>query len=286
MKLTLQQIQEIASAIKRKTAMTAYSLTICPNQKPGILDSKFGGLPYWDESKTYPVDSNGNSLILLAQINFDKIHPDVPLPGHGMLQFFIGTDREFGIDYECPNAQDTFRIVYHETLNTSISREDIEKLNLPDNTKKEWKDSTPLYGEWAVECEKKVCSMNISDMNFVKMFFSTVKELYGIEVEETSLYDALGFELLEALEDELNTDMVGENGGHWILGYPGFTQEDPRDYSEEYAKYDTLLFQMDSDGPRCDYVLWGDVGVGNFFINREALERKDFSDILYNWDCC
>jgi len=25
--------------------------------------------------------------------------------------------------------------------------------------------------------------------------------------------------------------------------------------------------------------------VGNFFINREALKRRDFSRVLYNWDC-
>ncbi len=35
-----------------------------------------------------------------------------------------------------------------------------------------------------------------------------------------------------------------------------------------------------------DYILWGDAGVGNFFINREDLKRRDFSKILYNWDCC
>ena len=26
--------------------------------------------------------------------------------------------------------------------------------------------------------------------------------------------------------------------------------------------------------------------MGNFFINREDLLRRDFSRILYNWDCC
>ena len=32
-------------------------------------------------------------------------------------------------------------------------------------------------------------------------------------------------------------------------------------------------------------ICWGDLGVGNFFINREALKRRDFSRVLYNWDC-
>jgi uncharacterized protein YwqG len=30
---------------------------------------------------------------------------------------------------------------------------------------------------------------------------------------------------------------------------------------------------------------WGDMGVANFFINSEKLKQKDFSDILYTWDC-
>ena len=32
-------------------------------------------------------------------------------------------------------------------------------------------------------------------------------------------------------------------------------------------------------------VLEPSCGVGNFFINREDLLRRDFSRILYNWDC-
>ena len=30
--------------------------------------------------------------------------------------------------------------------------------------------------------------------------------------------------------------------------------------------------------------MWGDAGVGHFFIDREALKLLDFSDVLYYWD--
>lgn len=33
-------------------------------------------------------------------------------------------------------------------------------------------------------------------------------------------------------------------------------------------------------------MLWGDCGVANFFINGAKLKQHDFSDVLYNWDCC
>lgn len=48
-----------------------------------------------------------------------------------------------------------------------------------------------------------------------------------------------------------------------------------------------LLFQLDSDyHDSRDRILWGDCVIGNFFINREKLKSCDFSDVIYNWDCC
>ena len=69
-----------------------------------------------------------------------------------------------------------------------------------------------------------------------------------------------------------------------MLGHPCFTQNDPRG---EESPYDTLLLQIDTemDG-LSDYILWGDCGVGSFFIGREALQVRRFDDVLYSWDCC
>ena len=77
---------------------------------------------------------------------------------------------------------------------------------------------------------------------------------------------------------------------HQLGGYPYFTQEDPRN-GTAYEDLDVLLFQMDSDMRTRDegggdLVMWGDCGVANFFINREALKKRDFSRVCYNWDCC
>ena len=70
-----------------------------------------------------------------------------------------------------------------------------------------------------------------------------------------------------------------------MLGYPSFTQEDPR---TEDSPFDTLLLQIDSmRGEENNYsILWGDCGVANFFIAQSDLENLDFSRVLYNWDCC
>ena len=84
----------------------------------------------------------------------------------------------------------------------------------------------------------------------------------------------------EIIEDEEAYNVFCGCGSK-LLGYPFFTQYDPREGSNE--QYDTLLFQMDSYK---DIIMWGDVGVANFFIKKEDLEQMDFSDVFYTWDCC
>lgn len=87
--------------------------------------------------------------------------------------------------------------------------------------------------------------------------------------------------------DEDDYEYADESEGmiyHQIGGYPFFTQSDPR---EENAEYDFLLFQLDSEYCQGhEWVIWGDVGISNFFIKSENLKKLDFSDIWYNWDCC
>ena len=71
--------------------------------------------------------------------------------------------------------------------------------------------------------------------------------------------------------------------GHKMFGYPAFTQEDPRS-SEKYDDY-ILLLQIDSVGIGDKEIMWGDSGICNFFITKKDLENKNFSKVLYNWDC-
>lgn len=219
-----RQVKRIVAEIKKKTAMKAYKLSIEKDSKPDIFDSKFGGVPYWDMGKEYPLDSKGKKMMLLAQINFTKAGlEDERLPKQGILQFFIASEDDvYGMDWDQADSQKDFRVIYHETIDESITKEQVLQLDIPISTSEE--DSDYLYDECNIQ-------------------------------------------------------------GHWILGYPFFTQYDPREGRED-SYYNTLLFQMDSEMiDHEDYVLWGDCGVANFFINDEALGKLDFSKILYNWDC-
>ena len=276
-----EKAKNIVAKIKEITAMTAYRLTIIPNSQPGIFDSKFSGVPYWDMTKEYPVDCEGDKMMLLAQINFTKAAlEDERLPKVGILQFFIATeDNVYGMDWDEADSQRNFRVVYHEQIDETMTEEQVLGLDIPVATSEdnEW---TPVFKEVAVSIERVTTYLGTEDYRFNSVFTKAVKELYGEDIQEQGFYEYLSDEDRDYIYEE------GNNDGHWILGYPYFTQSDPREYRED-DYYNTLLFQMDSDMiGREDYVLWGDCGVANFFINEEALKKKDFSKVLYHWDCC
>lgn len=275
------QVEEVVEEIKKRTAVPAYSLVIATEKKPDIFSSKFGGVPYWDMERDYPTDSDGNKLMLLAQLNLDRAGVEAPLPTQGMLQFFIAGDDVFGIDFDKPDEQNTFRVVYHEQVNYAITQEDILALQPPVCTDEENEEYTPVFKEAVVDIVKKTAYMGSESYQFDELFAEIVKEKFGTDIGNQTAYSVMDEDAYDKLAEEI------ANSGHWLLGYPYFTQSDPREYEEKYRVYDTLLFQMDSDYINNeDYVLWGDCGVGNFFINGEDLKKKDFSRVLYNWDCC
>ena len=71
-------IDEIYEAVKNEACIKSYKIKKEKVDNLTIFDSKFGRIPYWDFSKEFPVDSKGEKLNLLAQINF------------GSCTFFVG----------------------------------------------------------------------------------------------------------------------------------------------------------------------------------------------------
>ncbi|MCI8283755.1 MAG: DUF1963 domain-containing protein [Firmicutes bacterium] len=276
------RIQKIVDAVKKETAKPAYMLEIQRESSPGIFDSKFGGLPYWDTEKEYPKDINGNNMMLLAQINFTQAAlNDDRLPKKGMLQFFIASkDEVYGLDFDEPDVQKNFRVVYHEDINRDTTAEQVRAIGIPLCTDEDsW---SPLFKETAVNIIKTTAYMGMEDVAFDRLFIKIVREQDGEDISDTGVYNYLDDDEWDIINEELCAD------GHRLLGYPYFTQSDPREESKYEQYYDTLLFQMDTEmtDDGFDYILWGDCGVANFFINSEALKNRDFSKILYNWDCC
>ena len=271
-----EKAKAIVAEVKRRTEISCWKLTLQPEGPCGLLNSKVGGLPYWDPALPYPTDSQGNKMTLLAQLNFAQLGTEAPLPAQGLLQFFIGQDDVFGIDFDQPDSQKDFRVVYHPEPDPALTLEQIQALDLPTHVEADC--CTPVFQEAVFTAEKTVGYMGPEDGRFDALFREVVRAVTGEDIGEQNAYQYLGDADCRCLNDQLN------NTGHRLLGYPFFTQYDPR---EPDSPYDTLLFQLDSDmaEDRKDLVLWGDCGEGNFFINREDLLRRDFSRILYNWDC-
>ena len=270
-----EKAKAIVAEVKRRTAAPCWKLTLQPEGPCGLLDIKVGGLPYWDPALPYPTDSQGNKMTLLAQLNFAQLGTEEPLPRAGMLQFFIGQDDVFGIDFDQPDSQKDFRVVYHPEPDPALTLEQIQALELPTHVEADL--CTPVIREAAFIAEKTVGYMGPGDCRFEALFREAVRAVTGEDIGEKNEYQYFDKADRDYFYDQLSA------AGHRLLGYPFFTQYDPR---EPEGPYDTLLFQLDSDMiDRKDLVLWGDCGVGNFFINREDLLCRDFSRILYNWDC-
>ena len=234
-----------------------------------IFDSKFGGTPYWPSSKAYPTNSKGEELLLLAQMNFERDSIGHPFPEKGMLQFFIDCDDLNGLNFEDQTKQDGFRVVYHESIDYSVKPLSV-KTNMILSERNEY---FPVMKQYKLSFSKgmDLLNPNVED-TFDEVFNIAIKELFN-ETEETDLYD-----YFSEKEYDLFCEKVS-GWGHKLLGYPAFTQYDPRDDIEQW---NTVLFQMDSQGQD---IMWGDSGICNFFINEKDLLNRDFSKVLYNWDC-
>lgn len=218
--------------------------------KPLIFESKIGGTGYIPHDKNFPTDSNGNQLRLLAQIECDKIQLDGFMKT-GLLQFWILGDDVLGMDEWGTTNQDGFRIIYYPEIDKSVTKEEIDGKFVKNEYDDEEGEFFPVFRE---------CGMS----------FEKYENKYVI-IDGT-----------EEISDEDYNQLIG----HKVGGYPYFTQEDPRN-EKQLEYYDFLLFQLDTDSiDKEDVVMWGDSGIGNFFINSEKLKNCDFSDVLYNWDCC
>ena len=221
--------------------------------------SRIGGLPYLPDGMPYPVAPDGQPLWLLAQVNFEEMPHLPPFPERGLLQFFISDDNLYGLDLENPFDQSRFRVVYHPVIerDEALLRSDFSFLGEAGFLPIEAGAAYPLKFELSQEL------VSPSDYQF--------GQLLGED-----LFDVFDGEKWEVLNRYSRAAIVSR---HKVGGYAFFCQEDPRNPEDPME----LLFQLGSSKEfNC---MWGDMGVANFFICREALVRKDFSRVMYNWDC-
>ncbi|MCG7497483.1 DUF1963 domain-containing protein [Vibrio sp. Of7-15] len=254
-------------AQKLRSELEKFSLPIIklqpePKDAKTPWSSKFGGKPYWPKEMKYPESDTGTKLILLAQLNLTEL-PNLPgFPREGILQFFIEDDDLYGMDFdksleELIKSPSGYRVIYHQTVENNIKLLEVE---FPEANKDSY---LPITREFRLEAKLSSEIPSPTDYRFEKY----AQDPFNYEEE-----------LAEYIYDNFSSD------GSKLGGYANFTQEDPR-VAGEHDDW-VLLFQMDSEFfDSGDEILWGDVGVANFFIEKEALKRNDFSRVWYNWDC-
>ncbi len=247
----------------KKTGLEYIDIKASPANDIKTIESSFGAIPFIPCGFDYPVDKDGNSMIPLAQLNFSEMPTLAGYPEKGLLQFYIANNDCYGLDFDNHYNTDSFRVVYIENpeqLQEETAIDFVKQLVQSENT--------PVFKAHRLSFTKKTDYVGMSDYR---------SSLHGFSVDDwVSQYRGDINTKLEDLSYELFT-----TNGHKLGGYAYFTQTDPREYMNE-ARNMVLLFQMDSD----DEIMWGDVGVGNFFIKPQDLAVKDFSKVLYNWDCC
>ena len=279
-----QLAREICAEIRAAHKKTCLPFTLEVGE-PGLTDSKMGGTPYLPRGEAWPVCSYGAPMTFLAQIDCTQLKDLPDFPHAGLLQFFIGTDDVYGADFDDQIAQLGYQVFYRETVDPSVTVADIAHPRPSDDQER----YTPLGDRPCriVFGQPREQELPEGDHLFEMLFLQAWNQRRP-EKPLNSIWSFYG--LFPTEERDYNIfalDPAAITTGHRMDGYPFFTQNDPRSGDIDYQEFDTLLFQLDSEmRDRRELVLWGDCGVGNFFINREALKRRDFSRVLYNWDCC
>ena len=269
-----ERILRIAEEITRHTACEHYRLVLNEEREPSITGSKIGGKPYWPAGTEYPTDQQGKPMLMVMQINCAEAGLKAPLPEQGMLQWFISLDQE--LMYGCRGNYDDqgtgFRIIYHETIDEN------EALQAAVPTHDQVGERlSPVKREVAIDAVPEETVMGVSDGRFNRLF------------EEVATGESTGRAWYQDLDNNdclyLERNMGMKRPCHQMLGYPVYTQDEAR---RDLKTYDVLLFQLDSQFSTVDrkeLVMWGDMGSGFIFINREDLEARDFSRAYYCWDC-
>lgn len=233
-----------------------------------LVQSKVGGVGYFPKDEPYPYGKSGKPLSFLAQLNFSELPPIQNFPSSGIVAFYIDlADDLLGLNLEDMRNQGGYRVYYFEDISReAYSREELEQLDQPEY---------PIAkGEYAISCT--VQKRPLLDDNYEviqqygKEFYYLMEDIFGDEVDDQL--------------DAIHSVMTEETGAGFIGGYPSFTQEDPRKYKEELRE-DRLLFQLNSVYDEDIDILWGDSGIGQFFIHPEHLQQKRFDRAWYNWDC-
>ena len=269
--------KDIFEKIKKKyyeiaKEMIVANASVNDSKEIKITDSKIEGIPYIPKGKKIPTNSEGKQFMFLAQINCADLKGLEDFPKEGILQFWVLGDDLMGLDFNNSTNRNGFDVIYYEKIEDYYSEDEFKEMYNPYKFDLKYMEtliaSEPCKMKFSLEKQKESFNYELLDNLFKEVL---EEENLGFN-EKDKLYE----EVEKLYDDEFYEEIVGTK----CDGFPYFTQWEPRD-DEQMKEYDTSLFQIDSGKE----VMIGDSGVMHFFINREKLKNKDFSDVFYHWDC-
>lgn len=210
----MTDIEKILELFKERTKKECYSFEI-EEDMPHILDNKIGGRPYIPLGEEYPLDKNGNPMVLLLQINLENI--DLKnYNKEGILEIFVDRELSWPCEYKIKHFKNNLE--YREDI-TEVENMIVQK---------------PLK----ITLVKEVEHMPISDYRFVDTLSKIIEEVTGNKTNDV-------FEI-EDFFTENDTDMYEEFLNMNILfgdfgGYADFTQTDPRPLKMHQKKQNVCL---------------------------------------------
>ncbi|PHN07846.1 YwqG family protein [Flavilitoribacter nigricans] len=244
---------ELAKYRREKVQITATPRTEHPLSDPlDLKTSKFLGLPFFPESEKYPLDREGQPMLLMAQLNFAEI-PHLPgLPKDGILQLYFSVEGWY--------EEDAAAIYHDKQALESTPMRDFSFLKPSDY------EEMPIYKLHTLQFERAIDHGGSEDCQF------------GFRFGDLDFW-----EFSEQLTEEQKREFLAyfNAAGHKIGGYADFTQSDPRDYNRG-ERNDFHLLQIDMD----EEIMFGDSGLAHLFIDPESLQNKDFTKAYFYWDCC
>lgn len=252
------KIKEILELYKTKTAKECYKFEIQENEEPGILDNKIGGIPYLPIGEEYPLDKNGEPMILLVQINLENVELE-DFPKEGVLEIFIDKDLNWPCDYQ---------IRYFK--NNLDYRKDFSDITLENNIIEK-----PLK----LILEKDIEHMPINDYRFADIMSEIISEVTGDEVNDFfDIEDYFEKNDTNMYDEFLHLNLFFGNLG----GYADFTQSDPRPLQDNPEKTECLI-KIDSN--LADEIMIGDSGIIFSLISKNDIKHKNFKNAVVDWDC-
>jgi uncharacterized protein YwqG len=224
--------------------------------------TRLGGPVWLAEGEAWPVAGDGTPLVFLAQLDFSDLPPLPDFPERGVLRFFIGNDDMFGVDFD-DLAAGNFALLWREDLNGP--GEMVAPAPL---------DDARACSPWMDEGAR----VNGRPLRGTAVTQQAMWGDWRIDARLDGWLNRPGFR-------ELDDDLIERPGrpeqSHHVGGHPVYTQNDIR-RDPRYQGHDICLLRLTSD----DAIMWGDVGEAVFLIPREALIARDWSRVIYSWDCC